>query len=404
MGTLLASCAGLQVSPEVDQRTIQAQAEWEARTLEQLQRGYDDPLLDEYLAALVDRLIPPEDRAAGSPRFRFFIVRDPSPNAFALPNGQVYLHTGLLARLDNEAQLATILAHELTHVTHLHMLKALRDARNARTVFGAGMVPAPPVTVIGGAEARRRALAGAGPLSQTEKVLLGLGLTLAYTASVTGYSSDLEREADEESMKRLVKAGYDPKEAPKVFELLGEVRGDGRPIEVFFFGSRPRLTERVETTARLLRTRYISEAADPHRTVNTPDFSHRLRAVVRDNALLELRAARFSTAKAQLDRVLGETPEDPVAHLYYGDLYRLQAQRAGSREDRERLGELARERYEQAAELDPTFADPFRQLGLLFYQLEDLDRAREAFRRYLALNPEAPDARRIEEYLAALER
>lgn len=401
---MLASCASLRVAPELDERTIRAQAEWEAQKLGRLKGRYDDPLLEEYLTTLAHRLVPAAARAAGPLRFHFSVVWDASPNAFALPNGQVYVHTGLLARLDNEAQLAAILAHELTHVTRRHMLEAVREARDARAVFGAGMSPRPAVTVVGGAEAHGRALTGARDLSQTEKALLGLGLTLAYTASVTGYGSHLEREADEGGMERLVEAGYDPKEGPRVFERLREERGDGGSVEVFFFGSRPRLAERVETATRLLRTRYTGEAADPHRTVNTPDFSHRLRGVVRENALLELRAARFGAAKAQLDRVLAETPEDPIAHLYSGDLYRLQAQRAGSREDRKRLGGLARERYEHAAELDPTFADPFRQLGLLFYQLEELDRAREAFRRYLTINPEAPDTRRIEEYLAALER
>ncbi|MFQ5898055.1 MAG: tetratricopeptide repeat protein [Candidatus Methylomirabilia bacterium] len=414
-GALFAGCAttnvppmgfqGQPFKPEADERRIWAKAEKEAQKLETLNKLYDDPLLEEYLARVADRLIPDQVKEAGGPGFRFAVFRDPSLNAFAMPHGRVYLHTGLLARLESEAQLATILAHELTHVTHRHPLRAFRDQRNKRFLFGAaGIAASLAVAVAAGEQARRGHPVSAEVLRQTGNVLLGLGLTLAYAASVTGYSRDLEREADEEGMARLVKAGYDPNEAPKVFELFKKDHGDRGPLETFFFGSHPRLAERIENATRLLRTRYAVEASEEGRVVDTPEFSLRLRTVIRENALLDLRAGRFNLAKAQLDRVLALTPRDPTAQLYYGDLYRLQAQRAKSSADKQDLARLAIERYEQASTLDPTFADPFRQLGFLYYQQQELDRAREAFQRYLALKPEAPDARRIKEYLLELER
>ena len=60
--------------------------------------------------------------------------------------------------------------------------------------------------------------------------------------------------------------------------------------------------------------------------------------------------------------------------------------------------------YEQAAALDATFPDPFRQMGFLYYQSRQSDKAKEAFRKYLALKPDAPDSRRIKEYLVELDR
>jgi len=410
---VLGGCASSRVPPmgyqgqpfraEADERQLWARADKEAEKLEQVNKLYDDPLLEEYLAKVADRLISDEVKAAGGPGFRFAVFKDPSLNAFAMPNGRVYIHTGLLARLENEAQLATILAHELTHVTHRHSLKAFRDERNKRIFFGvAGIAASIGVAVAAGEQARQGNPVSAEVLRQTGNVLLGLGLTLAHAASVTGHHRDLEREADEEGMTRLVAAGYDPKEAPKVFELLRKDYGDRGPIETFFFGSHPRLTERLEATTHLLRTRYAAEASQPNRIVDTREFSLRLRTVVRENALLDLRAGRFNLARAQLDRVLAVTPKDPVAHLYYGDLYRLQAQRAKSRDDKQQLVRLAIERYEQCAALDPDFADPFRQLGLLYYQDGQRDRAREAFQKYLVLQPNAPDSRRIKEYMLEL--
>jgi Flp pilus assembly protein TadD len=126
--------------------------------------------------------------------------------------------------------------------------------------------------------------------------------------------------------------------------------------------------------------------------------------VVRDNARLDIAAGRFVLAQRQLDRVLVITPKDPVAQLYYGDLYRLQAQRAKSPIDKAELAHMALVRYRLSAELDPTAPEPHRQLGLLYYQQRLPDRAREAFHQYLALKPDAPDAKRIREYILELDR
>jgi regulator of sirC expression with transglutaminase-like and TPR domain len=65
---------------------------------------------------------------------------------------------------------------------------------------------------------------------------------------------------------------------------------------------------------------------------------------------------------------------------------------------------LALVRYRRSAELDPQAPEPYRQLGLLYYQQRLPDRAREAFQQYLALKPDAPDAKRIKEYLVELDR
>jgi regulator of sirC expression with transglutaminase-like and TPR domain len=82
----------------------------------------------------------------------------------------------------------------------------------------------------------------------------------------------------------------------------------------------------------------------------------------------------------------------------------LRGQRARSAPERAEEAQKALVRYERAAELDPKFPDPFRQLGLLYYQQKQNDRARDALRKYLALKPDAADARRIREYLVELDR
>lgn len=396
---------GRPFKPESDEVRLWAVAEKEEAALLKKTKAYDDPLLDEYLAGIGDRLLPDEVRAAGGPGFKFGVISDPTLNAFAMPNGRIYVHSGLLSRLDNEAQLAMILGHEMTHVTNRDALRFQRDATNKQIIYTVLAVAASiGVAVAAGSRTHEGDYVGAAVLSQTANAILGIGLKLAAIAAINGYGRDLEREADQGGMAGLVRAGYDPKEAPTVFKLLQSESKDRGSLETFFFGSHPRLQERIDTTNEVLRTRYAEAAGRPDTIRTTEEFGLRMRTVVRENALLDIRAGRFKLAQGQLERVVAITPKDPVAQLYFGDLYRLQSQRARNAADREDLATRALAHYERSAELDPAFPDPFRQLGFLYYQQKNGERAREAFQRYLALKPDAPDARRIKEYLLELDR
>jgi len=395
---------GKPFRPEADERQLWSDAEKEEEKLAKLGKTYDDPLLEDYLASVAAKLVPEEAQQAGAPAPRIAVFRDPTLNAFAMPNGKVYIHTGLLSRVENEAQLSMILSHELTHVTNRHALMFNRDAQNKQIWFTALAIAASlGVAVAAGSQTEKGNYVTAEVLRATSNIFLGLGLQLAFIASVNGFGRDLEREADREGMERMVKAGYDPAEAPRVFALLKDDHGDGTKLENFFFGSHPRLDERIANTQDLLKTKYAATGAAGG-VRNTDEFAMRTRTVVRENAALDIRAGRFGLAKAQLDRVLPLVPKDPTTHLYYGDLYRLQAQRAKNPADKPALVARALEAYDRAASLDPTYPDPFRQLGFLYYQSKQTEKSKEAFRKYLALKPDAPDARRIKEYLVELER
>src|SRR6266480_5342676 len=376
---------GQPFKPESDELRLWAEAEKEEQTLLKKAKAYDDPLLDEYLGRLGDKLLPQQVRAAGGPGLRFGVISDPTLNAFAMPNGRIYVHSGLLSRLDNEAQLAMILGHEMTHVTGRHALRFQRDATNKQILYTVVSIAASiGVAVAAGSRASSGDYVGAAVLSQTANVILGIGLQLAAIAAINGYGRDLEREADAGGMEKLVRAGYDPKEAPKVFQLLQAESKDRGSLETFFFGSHPRLQERIETTTELVNTKFAAAAATPDTVRTTEDFGLRMRTVVRENALLDIRAGRFKLAQQHL--------------------YRLQSQRARDASDKDDLAKKALERYERSASLDPKFPDPFRQLGFLYYQQKDAERAKDAFQKYLALKPDAPDAKRIREYMVELER
>ena len=81
--------------------------------------GLADESANAYLRRVGKSLIP-RDLELERVSWKFRALRDPQPNAFALPNGSIYVTTGLLTLIDNESQLAAILAHELTHVMRRH--------------------------------------------------------------------------------------------------------------------------------------------------------------------------------------------------------------------------------------------------------------------------------------------
>ena len=390
-------------TPWPEERRLWSEAEREEESLLTRVTIYEDPRLDEYLGRVAAKLTP-GDVGPDGPVIKLVVLRDPTLAAFAMPEGRVFLHTGLLSRLENEAQLATILGHEVTHVYERHYLvfsgggdsaKILNKLRDTVTSLGT-----PPSAIVD----RRDQFVGAAVLSRTANAILGLGLKIAAVTAINGYGRDLERQADVGGMAALVRAGYDPKESLKLFKLLrDEVAGRG-PLEAFFYGNPARLQESFDVALHQLRKVYGEEAQRTDLVKSTDDFDERMRAVVRENAALDIQAGRFPLAKKQLERVLKASPKDAIAHLYDGELHRLQSQRAKSVAERDTETRMARESYEQSAALDPAYPDPFRQLGLLYYQQKEPAQARAAFERYLALKPDAADAKRVREYLGELER
>jgi beta-barrel assembly-enhancing protease len=402
---LIVACATTNIPPlgsspqpfqlAADEREIWEQSEAEQQKLNRRGRLYQDPLLEEYINDIARRLTPPEVEQQGVP-IRVKIIKDPSLNAFAYPNGVIYIHTGLLARVENEAQLATVLGHEMMHVIHRD---AVRHYRSTRTKVIAANVAAVAASIgisaVAGDQWRRGNAVSATVIGQTANVMLGLGLQLGLLAAVNGYGRSIEDEADAGAMRLMTQAGYDINEAPKVHQMLLERYGDPSRLENFFFGNHSRNQERIDNYARLLSTEYAQVAQASELLTNSEEFQRRTRPLVRENAILDIEAGRYSTAKAALERVLAVAPTDAKAYFYLGELYRKQRKEPSD-------VERAVAAYQKAAEHDPSYPEPQRSLGLLYYISGQKAEARQAFERYLELKPHADDRQQLREYLLEL--
>jgi len=395
---------GPAFKPTSDERRLWDQAREEERKLRDKATLYQDPILEDYLNQVADRLAPPEVKGQEAIRIRVFAIKDPTLNAFTYPTGSIYVHTGLLARLENEAQLAVVLGHEMTHATHRHALEFERSARNKAIGFSIASIAA-SIWVAGkaGARAEEGDWRDAYMVNQIGNILVGLGLQLAFIAAVNGFGRELEREADEVGLERTVAAGYDPRQGPRVFEILKDDRGDDRRMEVFFFGSHPRLDERIADMKELLSTRYSGVGEAGRATTDTREFQMRMRVLARDDAVENIRLGRFGNAEAEVKKVLDLTPNDPVAHYLLGQIAEKRMAEAKDRAAGDKQLDKALEEYQLAARLDPRYADPYRAIGILRYKNGEKDEALAAFKRYLDLKPDAPDAQQIRDYILEIQ-
>lgn len=315
-----------------------------------------DPALREHVQDIACRL-------AGDhcPDLRVHLVRTPLFNASMAPNGMMQVWTGLLLRIDNEAQLAAVLGHEIGHYLERHSLQQLRDAKS-RSAFA---------QVLG-------LFGSVGALGQ-----------IATLAGMLAYSREQEREADRIGVQLMRRAGYDPAEASRVWENLGaELRargeGEGRGLSPLF-ASHPPSEERRQTLAELA-------AAAPGGATRAPDWQARIAPFLPEWLEAEVKRGQHEESLALLERLAARSPQQAIWRHARAEVHRLRARRGDL--------EAALSDYRAAIALGGEPPQAHRGLGLTLRALKQPAEARASFARYLELAPEAPDAALVRSYMA----
>ncbi len=364
----------------------------EAKKLDGSDKIYKNAPVTEYVRKVGMTLVP--DYAWGHQSFSFEVIRDPSLNAFAMPSGAIYVHTGLLARLENEAQLATVLGHEISHVTQKHGQRHYKASVTA-------MIPAQIGAIVLGVELQRRT---DNPLQQ---LMVGLGLQLGLSAAVNGYGRTLEDQADRVGLRYAVEAGYDPAEAPVVWDIFNDTSGDEGKIENFFYGNHATNAVRKENLETEIQRHYqapregdaagAAPSPPPARIVNEEAYQATTLDLVRDNAVEDYNLKRYRLASKGFDRVLRHRPGDPVAHHYTGLVILATDEGADAKE-------RALAAFVKALSLAPDYAEAHRDLGFLYASMSRPADARGHLQRYLDLAPaDAKDRKDVEKALRKLE-
>ncbi|MCM3869429.1 MAG: M48 family metalloprotease, partial [Pyrinomonadaceae bacterium] len=261
---------------------------------------YHEAALDAYLERVGTAMAA--DHEIENVNWRFRALRDPEPNALALPNGSIYISTGMLALLEEESQLASVLAHEVIHVTERHAYQQNRSLR--KKVLAINIV---------------------GTIGAWTPGATGLGLALSTISplmlllSVSGYSRELEREADLEGLKKFSAAGYEPDQMVKMIRLL-QMDIEGEQIHTFY-SDHPKLQERVNYLSSNIKS---SPDKQPDQQLVDPrtQYLTQMEIVDRHDVSLAINNGRFRSALYVSNKLVNFHPDSSENVYYLAESYR----------------------------------------------------------------------------------
>ncbi len=189
-----------------------------------------DGEINNYIQAIGNKLVAASMKPGDE--YTFNVVDDKSVNAFAIPGGHLYVHTGLIAAADSEAELAAVMAHELGHAESRHPTKSMSRAMGMQMISDMVLGKEP------------------GQMQSAAANLLANG-------GISAYSRSAENEADSIAVYLLNRSGYDPNAMVTFFEKLLEIErreGGGGSIGMSLFASHPDTVDRISQVKSLVQS------------------------------------------------------------------------------------------------------------------------------------------------------
>ncbi|MGQ8363742.1 M48 family metalloprotease [Glaciecola sp. 1036] len=251
----------------------------------------NDPVLQEYIQDIGNRLVVNADNTRFP--FTFFIINNPVLNAFAFYGGHIGVHSGLITKAESESELASVLSHEIAHVTQRHL------ARRAQSQQRSG--PLQIATLIGSILVA---------LADAEAGMAAISASMAGNQQAQiNFTRQNEQEADNIGINILYRAGFDPEGAPAFFGRLAE-QNRGSSNELAFLRTHPLPNDRVAETVTRARAYgkrnlppslpfLLARARIDARYLLNPDYAiARYQQQVKSNTGVYLSAAQYGLAIA----------------------------------------------------------------------------------------------------------
>jgi predicted Zn-dependent protease len=298
--------------------------------------------------------------------YSFRVVNATYVNAYAFPGGSIAATRGIMLQLDNEAELASLLGHELGHVNARHSAEQMSKGQLTQALVGG-------ISVLVGTQS-----AALGDLaSQLGQISAG--------ALLAKYSRDNEREADALGMQYMVGAGYGSKGFVGLMEMLNTLSKHRSSTVDLLFATHPMSQERYDTAVRDANTKYQSSLKGPLNRDRYMDHTAGLRA--RKGAIQEIQEGekqmavrKYDAADNHFRKALKQAPDDYVALCMMSISNLAQKQYAVGRQ----YAEMAQKAY-------PNEAQAYHLSGFSKIQLKDFDGAYEEFRSFEQLLPGNPN-------------
>jgi predicted Zn-dependent protease len=342
----------------------------------------NDPLLDEYIQDIGNRLVAQADNVKFP--YKFFILNSPDINAFAFFGGHIGIHTGLIFNARNESELASVLAHEVSHVTQRHIARSIEARQKSSPLQIASLLGSILLAVV-----------------SPEAGMAAISVSNAASAqSSINYTRQNEKEADRVGINILADAGFDPNGASSFFSILAE-KNRLKSNSLAFLLTHPLPESRIadaRTRAASYRPRNIPESitfhlaksrilaryyANPKRNIEYfSDIVQKQRYVFKQAAeyglaLSYLANEEFQPALKLIDGLLLQDPDN----LFYLDTYTdISIEMNQHQKAIDRLSaQLVHTPYNQVLTLN---------LANLLIKTGDIEKATSLIKDYLLINPD----------------
>lgn len=357
---------------------------------------YDNLLAQDYVNRVGQSLVPQNS----DKRYGFKITLSPMPDARSLSTGTVYISTGLLSLVDNEAQLAYILSHEIAHIEKDHwkedvmVAKWIEDATKSQELK-AGIFGAIAGGVLGG-------LGGGGAGNIFNSAMFGAGIAQYITKLVDRKSFEWslaqEDESDRLAMQLMLDRNYDVRETQTFYETLRAAANEDPRIELDRFADRNRTEERRKAVGAVIATTDTSKLAstligasnlrgkslsmDRNSTAvvsrmqkneikmaddikakvesgeliaGDGEFENIMATLKRDNGVVAFYYDMYKLAARNLSQSLAIRSDDALGYFYYGKVLKLTARKPGEKQQ-------ALEMFAKAIEYDRRGTNPQARL------------------------------------------
>ncbi|MBP9664495.1 MAG: M48 family metalloprotease [Pyrinomonadaceae bacterium] len=361
---------------------------------------YDNLMAQDYVNRVGQSLVP----AQSEKRYGFKITVNPMPDARTLSTGTVYISSGLLSLVDNEAQLAYILGHEIAHIEKDHWKQDVlvaqwvedetKSAEKKATIAGVAVGAVAGIFGGGGAVGKAQQMVGGALVGAALSRLL---LKLVYRKAFE-WSLAQEDEADRMSLGYMLERNYDVRESREFYDTLQAAAIEDPRIELDRFGDRKRAQERssliktflLQTDSSQLAKAQIGATNMRGKSLsldrNLPvvmnrlaknqekmsdellaklkngeiiagdgEFDNVMSALKRDNGIVAFYYDMYKLAARNLKQSLAIRSDDSLGYYYYGKVLKLTARRPGEREQALQL-------FARAIELDKRNANPEARL------------------------------------------
>jgi Zn-dependent protease with chaperone function len=383
---------------------------------------YDNPLVQDYVNRVGQSIVPKDSKKL----YGFKVTLNPIPEARALSTGTIYISSGLLSMIDNEAQLAYVLGHEVAHVEKDHwrddvivergIHRYYEKQAQKRAILGA-LVGAGAGLIVGGAT-------NSASKGVTTGLLVAIGvptvLKLLAPDAVVSWDKQQEDEADQLGLKYMFDRNYDPREAPKFYATLQRSSQSDSRAGLGFMGDGSRVLDRIQHVNSVLASfnnltnKGLSVGAldlaskEPDRgkalsaeragagyavasqaaIAMTPEIKAKIETgeligssaefatvmaeLKRDNGLRALYYDMFQMARDNLEESLAIRSNDPFTHFYYGKVLKLTARTPVEKQ-------RALSSFVKAIELDKrrVIAEPHLYRALALIETRDAAQSRE---------------------------